>query len=118
MPAHPLPPSHRASSFRVSAGYAGGCACSACWAWRAGAGAARRHAAAPDGAGHHHGHRRASVSRRRDSAAPADAAALPAWLARQRPAADVDLFGGAYWLLAQVRNDSSETPGSSTRTTP
>ncbi len=41
------------------------------------------------------------------TAAPADAAALPAWLARQRPADQVDLFGGAYWLHAQVRNDSS-----------
>jgi signal transduction histidine kinase/DNA-binding NarL/FixJ family response regulator/HPt (histidine-containing phosphotransfer) domain-containing protein len=41
--------------------------------------------------------------------APADAAALPAWLARQLPADQVDLFGGAYWLHAQVRNDSGET---------
>ncbi|MCL6484960.1 MAG: hybrid sensor histidine kinase/response regulator, partial [Janthinobacterium lividum] len=39
--------------------------------------------------------------------APADAATLPAWLARQRPAGQVDLFGGAYWLHAQVRNDSN-----------
>jgi signal transduction histidine kinase/DNA-binding NarL/FixJ family response regulator/HPt (histidine-containing phosphotransfer) domain-containing protein len=44
-----------------------------------------------------------------NDAAPADAAALPAWLARQRPADQVDLFGGAYWLHAQVRNDSGET---------
>jgi signal transduction histidine kinase/DNA-binding NarL/FixJ family response regulator len=43
-----------------------------------------------------------------DALPPADAAALPAWLARQRPAAEVDLFGGAYWLHAQVRNDSHE----------
>ena len=43
-----------------------------------------------------------------DAAAPADAAALPAWLARQRPAADVNLFGGAYWLHARVHNDSTQ----------
>ena len=44
-----------------------------------------------------------------DSVPPADAAALPAWLARQRPAAEVNLFGGAYWLHARVRNDSNQT---------
>ena len=44
-----------------------------------------------------------------DDAAPLDASALPAWLARQRPAADVDLFGGAYWLHARVRNDTGQT---------
>ena len=44
-----------------------------------------------------------------DDAAPLAASALPAWLARQRPAADVDLFGGAYWLHARVRNDTDET---------
>ena len=44
-----------------------------------------------------------------DSTAPADASALPAWLARQQPAADVNLFGGAYWLHARVRNDTNET---------
>ena len=44
-----------------------------------------------------------------DETAPADAAALPAWLAQQRPAAEVDLFGGAYWLYAQVRNDTKES---------
>ena len=44
-----------------------------------------------------------------DNTAPADASALPAWLARQQPAADVNLFGGAYWLHARVRNDTNET---------
>ena len=44
-----------------------------------------------------------------DGTAPADASALPAWLARQQPAADVNLFGGAYWLHARVRNDTNET---------
>ncbi|MDC8756395.1 hybrid sensor histidine kinase/response regulator [Janthinobacterium fluminis] len=40
-------------------------------------------------------------------AAPADAAALPAWLATLRPQSHVDLFGGSYWLYARVRNDSA-----------
>ncbi|MGK5027647.1 7TM diverse intracellular signaling domain-containing protein [Janthinobacterium sp. RB2R34] len=44
-----------------------------------------------------------------DDAAPPAASALPAWLARQRPAAEVDLFGGAYWLHARVRNNTNET---------
>ncbi|OBV38514.1 hybrid sensor histidine kinase/response regulator [Janthinobacterium psychrotolerans] len=44
-----------------------------------------------------------------DDAAPMATSALPAWLARQRPAAEVDLFGGAYWLHARVRNDTNET---------
>gem|GEM_PF-803724 len=38
--------------------------------------------------------------------APREAAELPAWLARLRPAEHVNLFGGDYWLLARVRNDS------------
>ena len=111
MPAHPLPPSHRASSFRVSAWLCGwlclfgllGLAC----------GAQAQPAATPLPLTAQGIHTLGSGARLflagDDSAAPADAAALPAWLARQRPAADVDLFGGAYWLLAQVRNDSSET---------
>ncbi len=44
-----------------------------------------------------------------NQAAPLDASALPAWLARQRPVLDVDLFGGAYWLHARVRNNTNET---------
>ncbi|WP_317201712.1 ATP-binding protein [Janthinobacterium sp.] len=40
--------------------------------------------------------------------APADAAALPAWLATLRPLPAVDLFGGSYWLYAQVRNDGAD----------
>jgi hypothetical protein len=110
MPAHPLPSSHRASSFRVSAWLCGwlclfgllGLAC----------GALAQPAATPlplTAQGIHTWAAARLFLAGDDSAAPADAAALPAWLARQRPAADVDLFGGAYWLLAQVRNDSSET---------
>ena len=44
-----------------------------------------------------------------NEAAPPDASALPAWLAHQRPALEVNLFGGAYWLHARVRNESSQT---------
>lgn len=59
--------------------------------------------------GIHHLGTQGQLYRASDDAAPLDASALPAWLARQRPAADVDLFGGAYWLHARVRNDTSQT---------
>ena len=39
---------------------------------------------------------------------PPDAAALPVWLAAHTPAAQVDLFGGAYYLYVRVRNDSAQ----------
>ena len=110
MPAHPLPSSHSASSFRVSAWLCRwlllcgllGLAC---------AGQAQT-PGQPLSLGKQGILTLGSGGRlllAGADAAPADAAALPAWLARQRPAADVDLFGGAYWLLAQVRNDTRET---------
>jgi hypothetical protein len=40
---------------------------------------------------------------------PASAAALPAWSAPLRPAAGIDPMGGAYWLVAAVRNDTNIT---------
>src|SRR5471032_402677 len=43
-----------------------------------------------------------------ETSTPPTTAALPAWLASLRPAKEVNLFGGAYWLYAQVRNDSGE----------
>nr|WP_260181902.1 hybrid sensor histidine kinase/response regulator [Janthinobacterium sp. S3M3] len=43
-----------------------------------------------------------------ETGTPPTTAALPAWLASLRPAREVNLFGGAYWLYAQVRNDSGE----------
>jgi signal transduction histidine kinase/HPt (histidine-containing phosphotransfer) domain-containing protein/AmiR/NasT family two-component response regulator len=41
--------------------------------------------------------------------APATAAALPAMIASLRPASKVDLLGGGYWLVAQLRNDGRHT---------
>jgi two-component system, sensor histidine kinase LadS len=41
--------------------------------------------------------------------APATAAALPAMIASLRPAPKVDLLGGAYWLVAELRNDGRQT---------
>ncbi len=118
MPAHPSPSRHRASSFRASAWLYG-------WLFVLGllglAGTVQAQAPGQSQSqlqlqplplttqGIHtlgHGARLFLAS---DATAPADAAALPAWLAQQRPAAEVDLFGGAYWLLAQVRNDTRET---------
>jgi len=43
-----------------------------------------------------------------ETGTPPTTAALPSWLASLRPAKDINLFGGAYWLYAQVRNDSGE----------
>ncbi|MBB3120774.1 hybrid sensor histidine kinase/response regulator [Pseudoduganella violacea] len=45
----------------------------------------------------------------RDEAMPADAEQAQALLARLKPAAKVDLLGGAYWLHARVRNSGNET---------
>ena len=106
MPAHPLPPCHRASSYRVSAWLCG---------WLLlfsllGVVSAAQADPLPLGKqGIHHLGIGGQLFLADNEAAPADAAALPAWLARQRPAADVDLFGGAYWLHARVRNDTDET---------
>jgi diguanylate cyclase (GGDEF)-like protein len=41
-----------------------------------------------------------------DSEPPTQPAALGAWLARQKRVDRVNLFGGSYWLHAQVRNES------------
>ena len=43
-----------------------------------------------------------------DQPFPAAAAALPSMLAQLAPAPKVDLLGGAYWLYAEVRNDSAQ----------
>ncbi|CDG82508.1 7TM diverse intracellular signaling domain-containing protein [Janthinobacterium agaricidamnosum] len=43
-----------------------------------------------------------------DDLPPADAAALPAWLATLQPVPKVNLFGGSYWLYAELRNDSDQ----------
>ena len=40
---------------------------------------------------------------------PADAAAVPAMLAKLAPADKVNLLGGAYWLYAELRNDSNQS---------
>ncbi|PJD00394.1 histidine kinase [Janthinobacterium sp. BJB1] len=108
MPAHPPPSSHSAHHCRVSTWL--------CWCLLLigllGPGWAARAQAATlpltqQGIGHLGDGARLFLADNYD--VPADAAALPAWLARQRPAAEVDLFGGAYWLYAQVRNDSAES---------
>ncbi|KQQ36157.1 histidine kinase [Duganella sp. Leaf126] len=41
--------------------------------------------------------------------APASASALPAMVAGMRPATKVDLLGGSYWLVAELRNDGALT---------
>jgi signal transduction histidine kinase/DNA-binding NarL/FixJ family response regulator/HPt (histidine-containing phosphotransfer) domain-containing protein len=40
----------------------------------------------------------------RGEAFPASRQALPGWLAALKPAAGIDLSGGAYWMVARVRN--------------
>ncbi len=40
---------------------------------------------------------------------PASAAGLPALIATLKPASEVDLLGGDYWLHASLRNDSRQT---------
>ena len=108
MPVHPPPSRHRASSSRVSAWLCG-------WPLLFGllfgllglAGAAQAAPLSLSKQGIAHLGSGGQLFFAGNEAAPADAAALPAWLARQRPAERVDLFGGAYWLHAQVRNDSS-----------
>ncbi|MBC7956754.1 MAG: diguanylate cyclase [Cytophagales bacterium] len=40
---------------------------------------------------------------------PASAAALGAWLAKQKQVERVSLFGGSYWFLATVQNDTLQT---------
>jgi len=112
MPAHPPPSRHRARAFsaRVSAWLCG-------WPLVLGllfgllalAGAAQAAPMPLSKQGIAHLGKGGQLFLAENDAAPADAAALPAWLARQRPADQVDLFGGAYWLHAQVRNDSGET---------
>ena len=112
MPAHPPPSRHRARAFsaRVSAWLCG-------WPLVLGllfgllllAGAAQAEPMPLSKQGIAHLGKGGQLFLAENDAAPADAAALPAWLARQRPADQVDLFGGAYWLHAQVRNDSGET---------
>jgi diguanylate cyclase (GGDEF)-like protein len=42
-------------------------------------------------------------------ALPADRAALGAWLQARKPAPKVNIFGGAYWLHAQVRHADAGT---------
>jgi diguanylate cyclase (GGDEF)-like protein len=44
-----------------------------------------------------------------DEAPPADAAAVPAWLAQRQRVSRLSLFGGSYWLHAVVRNETNET---------
>ncbi|WP_253192655.1 hybrid sensor histidine kinase/response regulator [Janthinobacterium sp. LM6] len=110
MPAHPPLSRHRASSSRVCAWLCG-------WPLLLGlligllglAGAAQAAPLPLSKQGIQHLGNGGQLFLAGSDAAPADAAALPAWLARQRPAGQVDLFGGAYWLHAQVRNDSGET---------
>ncbi|WP_230516332.1 MULTISPECIES: hybrid sensor histidine kinase/response regulator [unclassified Janthinobacterium] len=110
MPAHPLPPCHRASSYRVSAWLCGWLLLFSLLFGLLGlAGAAQADPLPLGKQGIHHLGMGGQLFLADNEAAPADAAALPAWLARQRPADQVDLFGGAYWLHAQVRNDSAET---------
>ena len=108
MPAHPPPPSHSAHHRRFSAWLR----CCLLLIGLLGLGCAVRSQAATlpltqHGIAHLADGGQLFLADNYD--VPADAAALPAWLARQRPAAAVDLFGGAYWLYAQVRNDSSES---------
>ncbi|SIQ39736.1 Signal transduction histidine kinase [Janthinobacterium sp. TND4EL3] len=108
MPAHPPPPSHSAHHSRFSAWLC----CCLLLIGLLGLGCAVRSQAATlpltqHGIAHLADGGQLFLADNYD--VPADAAALPAWLARQRPAAEVDLFGGAYWLYAQVRNDSSES---------
>ncbi|MFA6068897.1 MAG: hypothetical protein WC810_09995, partial [Janthinobacterium sp.] len=108
MPIHPPPSRHRASRSRVSAWLCG-------WALLFGllfgllglAGAAQAAPLPLGKQGIAHLGSGGQLFFAGNDTAPADATALPAWLARQRPAERVDLFGGAYWLHAQVRNDSS-----------
>src|SRR5450830_1194467 len=108
MPIHPPPSRHRASSSRVCVWLCG-------WPLLFGllfgllglAGAAQATPLSLSKQGIAHLGNGGQLFLAENDAAPADAAALPAWLARQRPADRVDLFGGAYWLHAQVRNDSN-----------
>ena len=53
---------------------------------------------------------RAALLRDDGGAFPDDAASLPAWRAARTPAAAVAATGGAYWVVATIRND---TPGAS-----
>ena len=111
MPAHPPPSSHSASSFRVSA-WLGRWLCLFGLFGLLGLVSAAQAPGLPLSLGMQGIHSLGSGARlflASDTAAPADAAALPAWLAQQRPTTDIDLFGGAYWLLAQVRNETRET---------
>jgi diguanylate cyclase (GGDEF)-like protein len=53
----------------------------------------------------------------RDAVFPSSRKDIAAWRQAQTPAPQVSMFGGAYWLVAEVRNDSSEeqwvlSPGS------
>jgi len=43
------------------------------------------------------------------AAIPPSAAAIPALLSRLAPAPSVDLLGGAYWLYAEVQNNSADS---------
>ncbi|OEZ72347.1 autoinducer 2 sensor kinase/phosphatase LuxQ [Janthinobacterium sp. HH103] len=109
MPAHSPPPCHRASSSRVSAWLCGWpLVLSLLFGLLGLAGAAQATPLPLSKQGLAHLGKGGQLFLAENEAAPADVAALPAWLARQRPADQVDLFGGAYWLHAQVRNDSSE----------
>ena len=108
MPIHPPPSRHRASSSRVCDWLCG-------WPLLFGllfgllglAGAAQAAPLSLSKQGIQHLGSGGQLFFAGNDTAPVDAAALPAWLARQRPAERVDLFGGAYWLHAQVRNDSN-----------
>jgi diguanylate cyclase (GGDEF)-like protein len=44
-----------------------------------------------------------------DDTPPASPAQLSAWLAKQKPVERVSLFGGSYWFLATVQNDTQQT---------
>lgn len=40
---------------------------------------------------------------------PSSASKLPTWLSQREPAPSVNLFGGAYWLYAEIRNHSNSS---------
>ncbi len=44
-----------------------------------------------------------------DAAPPANAGALPAWLAKHQRVPRISLFGGSYWLHASIRNDGTDS---------
>ncbi|CAN7279490.1 ATP-binding protein [Pseudoduganella sp. LjRoot289] len=53
--------------------------------------------------------RHARLYQATSTAFPADAASLPAFLATLKPAREVALLGGGYWLHARLRNDTRHT---------